>query len=191
MRLFVAAELDKPVKDALRAAQRRLRQFDGMVRWVGEEQMHLTLKFLGEVADGRLPEIEQAVASAAAASDPFELHVQGAGCFPPHGKARVVWVGLDDSAGQTVACQRRVEDELQGAGFPAERRPFTPHLTLGRVRDDHSNGELRRCVEGLAAPELCQPVNSIVLMQSELTPQGARYTRLGVCELGRGEDLGD
>ena len=187
MRLFVAIELSEAIKKALVGAQRTLGEFDRMVRWVGQNQMHLTLKFLGEVPDHQLPDIQRALDTAASAGEPFGMRTRGAGCFPPQGKARVVWLGLEDPAGGIAACQARVEGELESIGFAAERRPFTAHLTLGRVRDDRSNGQLRLSVDALEAPDIVQEVDTIVLMQSELTPQGARYAKRGVWKLSGGD----
>jgi len=184
VRLFVAVELNKQIKDELAKAQHALREFDRLVRWSGGNQMHLTLKFLGEVPDSQVDDICTAVELAASESAGFELTLQGAGCFPPKGKVRVVWVGLAEESKALANCQRRVEDELSEIGFPPERRPFSPHLTLGRVRDDRSGGQLRTAVEALEVPSVSQAIDSVVLMRSELLPQGARYSQVGAWPLG-------
>lgn len=183
MRLFVAIELNAQVKRAVAAVRDRLAEFDRAVRWVRPEQMHLTLKFLGETEDSRAADISKALAIVAEGAAPFDLVTTGAGCFPPRGKVRVVWAGLEDCDGLRT-CQEGVEAALEPLGFARESRPFSPHLTVGRVQDDRSDGQLRERVAGLKIERISQPVDSIVLMQSELRPQGARYTKLGEWRLG-------
>ncbi len=159
--------------------QRSLAAFDRTVRWVRPEQMHLTLKFLGEVPDGQVPDITDAVALAAEQSQGFILRTDGAGCFPPgRSKVRVVWVGLEADPA-LLACQANVEAALAEAGFPPEARAFSPHLTLGRVKNDATAGKLRAAVEAIPIPVMEQEVDSIVLMQSELRREGARYLPVG------------
>jgi 2'-5' RNA ligase len=184
VRLFVAVELSQDIKRVLARAQGSLAEFGRMVRWARYEQMHLTLKFLGEVADDRVEQVCSSIESAALGSSPFQLGTRRAGCFPPGGKARVVWVGLAEESGELMDCQRRIEEALEQVGFPRERRPFSPHLTLGRVKDDKSGGRLRDAVAALAIPEVRQTVDSVVLVKSDLLPQGARYTQVGGWPLG-------
>ena len=183
MRLFVAIELSRQIRDELAKAQHALREFDRLVRWTRDNQMHLTLKFLGEVPDAQVDEIRLAVESAASGSAAFGLTMSGTGCFPPQGQARVVWMGLLDESGSLKDCQRRVEDELNEIGFPPERRPFSAHLTLGRVRDDRSGGQLRTAVEAIDVSPIRQTIDSVVLMRSELLPEGARYSQVGTWPL--------
>jgi 2'-5' RNA ligase len=176
MRLFVAIELSAEVKAALRQAQRALAEFDRAVRWVTADQMHLTLKFLGEVADGRADEICPTTDRIAQASPAFEMLVGGCGCFPPKGLVRVVWVGLDEPSGALAACSELCEARYAEIGFAREGRPFSPHLTLGRVREDRTDGKLRQAVTAGRMPALRQPATELCVVQSTLTPQGARYT---------------
>lgn len=183
MRLFVAIELSENLRRGLVRLQRSLAEFDPVVRWAGAEQLHLTLKFLGEVPDADVPQVTAALATAAAGAAPMTLTTAPAGCFPPRGKVRVVWVGL--AGGQALAdCQRAVEDALANAGFPREERPFSPHLTLGRVREGRGDDRLRAGVAALRVPEAEQPVAALSLMQSELLPGGARHTRVAELRLG-------
>ncbi len=184
MRLFVAIELNDVVKKSLVDTQKALSGFDRMVRWVGREQMHLTLKFLGEVTGGNLPEIKRAIEAAAGSCVPFDLNAAGTGCFPPKGKVRVVWTGIEKSGNELADCQSKVEGELAKVGFPREDKPFSPHLTLGRVKEDLSGGKLREEIARVCAKPVSQKVDKIVLMSSELTRAGARYTKAGAWKLG-------
>lgn len=163
----------------LQKAQRGLSEFDGCVRWAREEQMHLTLKFLGDVGDAEVSKVTAALSAATARCAGFTLKTLAAGCFPPRGRTRVLWVGVADEGGALAMCQRAIEDALAAEGFPRENRAFSPHLTLGRVTDDRTGGALRERTCRLRVPELKQPVTEVLLMQSELCPQGARYTKLG------------
>lgn len=175
MRLFIAIELSDEVKAALQASQRMLSAFDRTVRWVTEQQMHLTLKFLGEVADDAVEEINVAAELVAEASSPFEMVVAGSGCFPPRGRVRVVWAGVEESSGVLAACGERCEARYAEIGFDCERRAFSPHLTLGRVREDRTAGKLREAVDGVSIGPLRESVAGLCVFQSTLTPQGARY----------------
>jgi 2'-5' RNA ligase len=185
VRLFVAIELSDALKQALLEAQRNLRPFNPMVRWTKREQMHLTLKFLGEVPDARVKEICAALATAAQGAQALECSTSGAGCFPPRGRVRVTWVGLAGDGGKLAALQGRVEQALAPLGFPKEARPFAPHLTLGRVTEDSSGGRLRDALESLEVPRVAQGVDEFVLMQSQLLREGARYTRVGTWRLSK------
>jgi 2'-5' RNA ligase len=187
MRLFVAIELSAAIKAELQAAQRSLNEFGRLVRWVRPEQMHLTLKFLGETPERDVPRICEALAAAGQEAAPFTISTGPAGCFPPGGRVRVVWIGLADETGRLAACQAAVESHLERAGVPREDRPFTPHLTLGRVNEDTTGGRLRTAVESCAVKSLSQDVTEFVLMQSELRREGARYTRVGGWRLGAGQ----
>jgi 2'-5' RNA ligase len=183
VRLFTAIELDDRVKDLLARARESLRRHDRVVRWVTRDQMHLTLVFLGEVPEARVDEVCQAVQRAAKRVAPFEIVVAGNGCFPPRGHVRVIWVGTEDQGGQLKRCQAVCADELEAIGFPRESRPFSAHLTLGRVREDTTNGALRNDVERLKVPSITQYAGSIHVIQSELTPHGARYVTVASCGL--------
>ena len=178
MRLFVAVELAKKLKDQLGAVQAALSEFSRDVRWPKPEQMHLTLKFLGEVPDERAADISEAAGVAAADSRPFEIRLGGCGCFPPRGRVRIVHVAVDEPSGALQECRDGCEKVFAGIGFAPERRPFSPHLTIGRVREDRTDGRLRQAVEGITPEVVVQSVDAIHVVQSVLTPTGAQYTNL-------------
>lgn len=192
MRLFVAIELADDVRRQVAFCQKSLRRFDECVRWTRVENVHLTLKFLGEVDDGQVGEIVAGLEVAAAESQPFEMTADHAGCFPEGGRVRIVWLGMRDESGRLATCQSAVETCMEAAGFAKEARKFSPHLTIGRVKFDDTAGRLRQAVGELELSAVEQPVESMVLMQSELGRESARYTKLGVWRLGvsagRGKD---
>jgi RNA 2',3'-cyclic 3'-phosphodiesterase len=117
---------------------------------------------------------------------PFEARIRGLGAFPSAGRPRVVWAGVTEGASEMTALARRVDAALAALGFPRDERPFSPHVTLGRVRRPGSNPALTDALAGAAAREFGQiQVPTASLMRSELGPRGARYTELAAVRLGR------
>jgi len=176
MRLFVAIELEAPVRKALEALQKSLEPSCPDVRWVKPELMHLTLKFLGDVSDAQAVKVTRTVAGVAALSHPFELAIAGCGCFPPRGDVRVVWAGVEEPTGGLLGCVKHLEDALAEIGFPPGNRAFSPHLTIGRVREDRSRGKLRTAVAAGRFERAAQAAESMVVMCSELSRTGPTYT---------------
>lgn len=177
MRCFVAIELPDP--SPLVALQKRLRGRVPGVRWTPPEQIHLTLKFLGEVHDSQMRDITAALNNAASESSDFDLVVGGLGWFPPRGPVRVIWAGFRDIPTALFDCQRSCEAHLEPCGFPAEHRAFTPHLTLGRVRTIAEPEEVHAILRG-ASDFVCLPFHatSLVLFQSLLQPAGSVHLPL-------------
>lgn len=179
MRLFVAINFPGELKQRLWRSAEPLRRPGFPIKWVDPEGMHLTLKFLGEVDEGRAREVLAAVEASAAGARVFRMGMRGFGAFPIPERARVVWAGCVAEPPLELL-QDRLERALQGIGFPAEGRVFRPHVTLGRVR----SGTRPAALEGLAELLETTPfadatdVASVDIMRSDLGPRGARYTRL-------------
>jgi 2'-5' RNA ligase len=174
VRAFFAWELPDGAKAALGALARELasRPDGHAVRWVRSESYHVTLRFLGNVATERLPELVAAVRGALAGAKPFELALGAPHAFPSARQPRVVVVTLEPEA-ELAALAARLEAGVVAAGLPAERRRFRAHLTLGRVRS-------RRLppLDGATVTLGALPVAEVVLFQSELGREGSRYTPL-------------
>ena len=183
----MAIELGERERSGIAAAQHALRPRCEGVRWVPPPQLHLTVKFLGDVGDRNVPGVVDAVMRAAAESPPFEMELSGCGCFPPGGPVRIVWVGGSEPSGALNHCVERVERELEPLGFPRERRPFSPHLTMGRVREDRTNGRLRSAVEAQKFAATPVSVSSVTVMSSVLSPRGPTYAPVATIPLGRAE----
>ena len=189
IRAFVAVELPEPVKSQIGQIGRKLQAgaWARAVKWVEPAQMHITLKFLGDVDAARLPAVEDALRGAAAQHVPFAIRLAGLGTFPGGPRLRVVWIGLDEGEAQLVALTADVESALNTLGFKPERHEAHPHVTLGRVRDWAGTPERRAfgdALRALAVPEFPRaPVDHINLMQSHLSPQGARYQVLAAASL--------
>jgi 2'-5' RNA ligase len=188
LRLFVAVELPPEVRDALSALQQELRPRGGPgVRWVRPEGIHLTLKFLGGVPRQQVPLVEEALGRAASGQTAFGLSLGMPGFFPSPRRPRVLWVGIEGEVEQLTALARRVEEEMSALGFPAEERPFAPHLTLARLGEKLAPAQ--REDFGRAAqsapwhPGHPFSVDGVSLMRSQLSPQGAIYSCLHTAPL--------
>ncbi len=187
MRCFVAIELSADVRSRLGALQRRLSGLSSAVRWIRAEQIHLTVKFLGEVGDRQVAEVCELARAIADEHPPFELQVAGVGCFPPQGAARIVWAGLASLPAALTDCQSACEEVFAGLGFKQEHRAYRAHLTIGRVREASASQRIRealRAEEGFAAGPF--GVGELVVFQSVLGRGGSRYSPLARCPFGGG-----
>ena len=176
-RTFICLELPETILVQAEALQRRLAGLGDKIRWVNPKNLHLTLRFLGEISRPQVETVCLAVRSAAARVEAFSIRLSGTGCFPSPRRPKVFWIGVTEASDVTRLFQA-VEEELFCAGFPREARPFSPHLTLGRFRVDRSSptlGVLLAEAEFDAAPFL---VTNVTVMKSELRKAGAVYTPL-------------
>jgi 2'-5' RNA ligase len=165
----------------------RLRPVASGVAWVASGNLHLTLKFLGQVAEERIEAIIGAATRATAGARAFDARVCGLGAFPSATRPRVLWAGVTDGAPAMIDLAGRVDRALAPLGFPAESRPFSPHVTVGRVRQPGRNPELAAALESAAQREFGKlRVAGASLMRSELSRAGARYTELAPLALGVG-----
>ena len=179
MRLFVAVNLPSGEKENLRAILEVLKQSALPVRWVEPESLHITLKFLGEVADAQYEGIVAGMERAVAGIPPFDVDIGGFGAFPALAQPRILWLGISESA-SLAAVQQRVEHEMEALGFPREARPFHAHVTLGRAQARSGRAESGR-LDRTTAPIVYKArvrVESIDLMRSHTGRSGARYERV-------------
>src|SRR5262245_23523767 len=183
-RAFVALLLDETTRTAVGAEIERLRPLSRAVAWVPPENLHLTLKFLGQQPDARLDEVRQTLEETAAAVTSFDLTLHGVGAFPGMEHARILWVGVAEGGLPARDLRARVETALEGCGFDREPRQWHPHLTIGRVFDDRrwrreAGPALRGAVADAARRTFgILPVRRVALMRSDLSPRGARYVEL-------------
>ena len=184
MRLFVAVNLPGSTRRAIWEAAAPLRARRYPVRWVDADAIHLTLKFLGEVDDTREGEVRDGLAAAVRGARAFSVAIDGFGAFPSPHRPRVVWVGCEP-APPLELLQHRLEQEMDRIGFPLEGRPFHPHLTLGRAKRDAHPREFVGIADQLETLSFMAAVTvrSLDLMQSTLTPGGARYALRHAAEL--------
>jgi 2'-5' RNA ligase len=189
IRAFIAVELPGEVKEALARLQARLKSGGSIpVKWVDPGSMHLTLKFLGNIDPGMTGPITKAIGEAATGVASFRVKVGGLGVFPDARRVRVVWVGLTGEVDKLSRLQQSVEAALKPLGFTPENRPFTPHLTLARVREGAAPAERQALGQLVAATGFDEGfemvVKSVDLMRSQLTRQGPIYTRIASVDLG-------
>jgi len=188
LRLYVACELPSEMKESLARIQDALRaQGAPEVRWVRPEGIHLTLKFLGEVSQEKVPALCGALAPIVEGIPPLRLSLGELGTFGGRRGVRVLWVGIEGDLKHLARLLGRVESVLEPLGFPPEGRAFSPHLTLARVPDNVSSGERRRLKELVASVRVpgAPPVTirEVSLMRSILGPGGAAYERVAAFPL--------
>lgn len=178
MRTFIAIDLSGEDKEKLTHLQADLRKSDADVKWVNPENIHLTLKFLGEISEQQVNQVKEALDKITPGFKPFEMSLSGLGAFPKLDYPRVIWIGIEKGKKETEEIAKKIEDELSKLGFPKEERPFTAHLTIGRVRSGKNKEALKEKVLSAHSSELSQFVSCITLYQSKLTPNGPIYTPL-------------
>jgi 2'-5' RNA ligase len=179
MRLFVAADLPPDVRRWLGEIQGGLRHRAPEIRWVRPEAIHLTFKFLGEVDATRRESIEAALRPAIEALTPFTLQAAGVGAFPEGGAPRIIWVGLAGDLDSASRLWEGIEAAMELCGFERERRPFTPHLTIGRIREGRRPGDWQTAVPAAVGTTAGGfTLTECVLFRSHLDPGGARYEPL-------------
>jgi 2'-5' RNA ligase len=181
VRTFVAVELDPGTRRSLRREVERLMTCGADVKWVAEENLHVTMKFLGQVDRLVVPEIVKALAKAVGEVEPFRAEVAGVAFFPKPTRPKIVAAGVDPvAAGRLGEVMARLEDALVEVGFGKENRGFRAHVTLGRVRGTKGVGALADALlTADGRPFGQQDVDQLTLFMSELSPAGPRYTVLG------------
>ena len=176
MRLFIALNLPEPVRESLWQAVQPLRDLGFPVRWLPPEGIHLTLKFLGEVAGEREAELRAALARAGARARGLPLAIRGFGAFPDVRRPRAIWAGLAPEPALELL-QHGIEREFAGLGFPTEGRAFRPHFTIGRAARDPKTGAFRRLEAALESLRFADTAlaETVDLMRSTPQPGGAVY----------------
>lgn len=178
MRLFIALELPDSVKSALSHIALQMRQQmdpSDKIHWVAPESFHITVKFLGDCKPEHVEPLKQALRAAARITKAFELRLSRLGCFPARGKPLVLWAGGDESSQHCADLAKTIERLCEPLGFKRETRRYHPHITLARVKWSRTGQRFRET--SVSVGEKLQ-MKSVSLMESELTPAGAHYTRL-------------
>ncbi len=182
LRLFIAIELSKELKDAIHSLVEKLKISDtnSSIRWVSYGDVHITLKFLGEVVKAKIPSLEEAIKNTTSNRNAFELSLSGTGVFPNERQPSVFWVGMRDND-SLIELATSVIKECTNAGFPEENRPFSPHITIGRARDKADPANLTKIaslLKSLNVRKESQLIDHINLIWSQLTTKGPVYTIL-------------
>jgi 2'-5' RNA ligase len=188
-RTFVALLLDDEVRENVAAEIERLRPLSRAVAWVPRQNLHLTLRFLGEQPEPALEEVRGAMDEAARHSIPFDLNLHGLGAFPGLERPRILWIGVAEGGAEARALQDRLEAALERRGHAREARPWHAHLTIGRIFDParwrrEAGPELRQALMQASHRRFgCLRVGAISLMRSDLHPSGARYSQMSAVSL--------
>lgn len=188
VRSFIAIELPDELKLGLAQLEAKLKMSNQpWVKWVDPYSIHLTLKFLGSIGVDRTGEVTKAMEAAVQGIPPFRLEVKDLGAFPSLRRVQVAWVGVSGEVDKLSQLQRLLESNLARLGFAPESRPFTPHLTLARLRNQASLDERQSFGELIATTKFeaayTVKVDAISLMKSQLTREGAIYSRISSVEL--------
>ncbi|MBI3975904.1 MAG: RNA 2',3'-cyclic phosphodiesterase [Armatimonadetes bacterium] len=185
-RIFIAVDLDPPLRDAILHLEERLREAGAPLRWIPPENLHFTVRFLGEIAPAQLALVRRVTREVASAASPFRLVLEGVGAFPSVQRPQVVWVGVREGSEELALISSRLDAALARHGFPREDRPFVAHLTITRLKHDRRWAEVVRALSGFReVPVGSQQVTLLSIVESHLNPRGARYTRVEEVPLGR------
>ncbi len=181
IRAFIAVELPEPIKKELTELKARLRVKKYPAKWVQPENMHLTIKFLGDISTNSIPNIREVMEEAVLYVSPFKLGVSGVGVFPNMRRIQIIWAGVNGELSNLIEIQKKLDSGLEKLGFVPESRPFTAHLTLARMRDEASPGEREIAAKLIGTTQFEASdfqVDAIHLIKSELKREGPVYTRV-------------
>ncbi len=189
MRAFIAIELPEEVREYLRRLQGKLGKSGADVKWVLPQNIHLTLKFLGEINE-ETGEVQNIIKKTAGAKSTFGIRLSSLGGFPTLNSPRVIWIGINKGAAEVKDIAKLLEDSLDSIGIPAENREFSSHITIGRTRSSLNRIALAKLLNELKDTPQTEniefPVNKITLFKSTLTPKGPVYEVLKECPLNSG-----
>jgi RNA 2',3'-cyclic 3'-phosphodiesterase len=185
-RVFCAIEMPEPVRHAVLQHIARLKEAvpDVKATWSRDANLHLTLKFLGEIPRTSVPDISTAASQAVAGMAPFSIRLEQTGAFAKDGQPRVLWVGINDSSRKLSELQARLEEEAANAGFVKESRPFHPHLTVSRLRQPRHARTLAATHRQLEFEPADIAVAELLVVRSELSSEGSKYTVISRHGLG-------
>ena len=184
IRCFIAIKLPQEVHTQIESHVHDLSRYTKMVRWIKPDSLHLTIKFLGEIETDRVEKVKSTLAKVKGVVSPFDLRVIGSGCFPGRKRPRVFWLGFDkEGVLHLSTIQIWLEDQLMSVGFEKEKRKFSPHLTIGRVKGDDKFSDLYSYIDNHPFTGKIFNVDKIFLIRSCLKPTGAVYQEIGAYPL--------
>ncbi len=194
IRAFIAVNLNQNIRDRIQqiAIDLQDRMKDIPIRWVPTENIHLTLKFLGNVSTANLEILKDILGNVVSGHHECDISVGGIGVFPKLTNPRVIWVGMEVPQ-ELMSLQKNLEIETARLGYSREHRPFSPHLTFGRVSRNASTNEIRRISDTLEDYKVgylgATRVRTVYLFRSDLRPEGAEYTPIYSSSLKEGESI--
>jgi len=183
MRCFIALDMPEAIKDSIGAIIEKIMVSARGVRWVPPLNLHMTLKFLGEVNEESVPAIKAALSEVAVRSAPFSVTVRGAGAFPNPKHPNILWIGMEGPE-ELKMLYRGIDDAMSGLGFKRENRDFSPHITIGRVKDKKGIEPVIKELDNFRDASFGSvEVREVLLMKSELKQAGAEYSKVAVFKL--------
>ncbi|MBI3195491.1 MAG: RNA 2',3'-cyclic phosphodiesterase [Ignavibacteriae bacterium] len=183
IRTFIAVDTPEEFKSEISNVQDVLKVVDSEVRWEKEKKFHITLKFLGDVKERIMPGLLSHIETVLRDFSSFELTYGTFGCFPNMKFPKIIWVGAHNADGKLLEIQTTIEDELISFGFKKEKNPFTPHITIGRVKGQKNIRDLVSIMEKLTFTPRTFHINEIVVMKSVLQPSGSEYEIIQTIQL--------
>jgi 2'-5' RNA ligase len=178
IRTFVAFDTPEMVKEKIMSLQTILKNTNADVRWEAKEKMHVTVSFLGDVAEQSLASLEMAIANVVKKYSSFNVTYSELGCFPNWNEPRVVWIGCEENGGVLRAIKRDLDASLLPFGIAIEKRKFFPHITLGRIKSPQHIFDLLQSMENLTFSPQIATVNEILFIKSVLKRNGSEYSLL-------------
>jgi len=178
MRTFIAVELPENIKNKIGELQAPLKKTKAFVSWVKPENIHITLKFLGEVPEEKINEVFSATGLALKNAKKFKINLKEMGAFPDFRRPRVIWIGAGMGGEELSNMANKIEEEMEKIGYPKENRKFSPHFTMGRVKSPKGIEKLMELVKSTDFETEDIEVNEVTVMKSQLHPAGAIYTPL-------------
>jgi len=186
MRLFIAIQVRDEILDSLGKGVERLRETRAAVRWVKPGGIHLTVRFLGETGPDRVHALVGTISAVCDKFEPFPLWVTGMGAYPDLRRPRVVWAGVEESSGILNRLWMSTEKAVSEIGWEKEKRGFSPHITLGRVKGPINITRLTEVMQSLENEHWGeQEVRDLILYRSQLKPEGIIYEKVQVFPLGK------
>ncbi len=184
IRAFIAINLPPPVKELASHIREQFRDCGRTIRWVDPKNVHLTIKFLGDIPKEKIESVGKAIEKAVENIQPFRMEIDGMGTFPNLRHPRVLWMGVKEPSETLVQMETRISSNLATLGFEREKKKFSPHITLGRVRSNEKKALISKLIQSLELPA-CPEINvkSVELFKSELKPTGAVHSVLGRFDL--------
>lgn len=178
IRTFVAVEMPEEVRRQFGEVQAELQRAEAHVKWVEPQNIHVTLKFLGDITEEDLGRLYEGVTKGVQGLAPFEIVLSQLGAFPNLRRPRVVWIGVERGKEKLIELQKRLEESISQHGFSKEDRKFSPHLTIGRVKLPRGTDDLVNAIKATPFESNSIGIREVVVMKSTLTPEGPIYTQL-------------